>query len=29
MIEDQFLITETEAECMNTLPRTLRDVSAE
>ncbi|EUB99068.1 peptidase M24 [Rhizobium sp. CF080] len=29
MIEDQFLITETGAECMNTLPRTLRDLSAE
>lgn len=29
MIEDQFLITETGAECMNTLPRTLRDVSIE
>lgn len=29
MIEDQFLIAETGAECMNTLPRTLRDLSAE
>lgn len=29
MIEDQFLITETGAECMNTLPRTLRDLSAD
>ncbi|MDQ0134633.1 Xaa-Pro aminopeptidase [Neorhizobium galegae] len=29
MIEDQFLITETGAECMNSLPRTLRDLSAE
>jgi Xaa-Pro aminopeptidase len=29
MIEDQFLITETGAECMNTLPRTLRDLSTE
>uniref|UniRef100_UPI00310136A6 Xaa-Pro peptidase family protein n=1 Tax=Neorhizobium sp. EC2-8 TaxID=3129230 RepID=UPI00310136A6 len=29
MIEDQFLITETKAECMNTLPRALRDLSAE
>ncbi|CDZ46463.1 M24 family metallopeptidase [Neorhizobium galegae] len=29
MIEDQFLVTETGAQCMNTLPRTLRDLSAE
>lgn len=29
MIEDQFLIAETGAECMNSLPRTLRDLSAE
>jgi Xaa-Pro aminopeptidase len=29
MIEDQFLITETGAQCMNRLPRTLRDLSAE
>lgn len=27
MIEDQFLITDTAAECMNTLPRSLRDLS--
>ncbi|TWF58235.1 M24 family metallopeptidase [Neorhizobium alkalisoli] len=27
MIEDQFLITETGAECMTTLPRNLRDLS--
>ncbi|HBF28214.1 Xaa-Pro peptidase family protein [Rhizobium sp.] len=27
MIEDQFLITDSSAECMNTLPRTLRDLS--
>jgi Xaa-Pro aminopeptidase len=27
MIEDQFLVTPTGAECMNSLPRTLRDLS--
>ncbi|MDS7594848.1 Xaa-Pro peptidase family protein [Agrobacterium tumefaciens] len=27
MIEDQFLVTETGAECMTTLPRSLRDLS--
>ncbi|MBO9654799.1 MAG: aminopeptidase P family protein [Agrobacterium tumefaciens] len=27
MIEDQFLVTSSGAECMNTLPRTLRDLS--
>jgi Xaa-Pro aminopeptidase len=27
MIEDQFLITETGVECMNSLPRSLRDLS--
>jgi Xaa-Pro aminopeptidase len=27
MIEDQFLITDTGTECMNTLPRSLRDLS--
>ena len=28
MIEDQFLVTASGAECMNSLPRTLRDLSA-
>ncbi|MCZ7858059.1 Xaa-Pro peptidase family protein [Agrobacterium salinitolerans] len=28
MIEDQFLVTTSGAECMNSLPRTLRDLSA-
>lgn len=28
MIEDQFLVTETGVECMNALPRGLRDLSA-
>jgi Xaa-Pro aminopeptidase len=27
MIEDQFLVTDAGAECMNTLPRELRDLS--
>ena len=29
MIEDQFLVTASGAECMNSLPRTLRDLSAD
>lgn len=29
MIEDQFLITETGAECMNRLPRNLRDLAVD
>ncbi|WP_117193283.1 M24 family metallopeptidase [Rhizobium terrae] len=29
MIEDQFLVTENGVECMNSLPRTLRDLAAE
>lgn len=29
MIEDQFLVTSSGAECMNSLPRTLRDLSAD
>lgn len=29
MIEDQFLVTCSGAECMNSLPRTLRDLSAD
>ena len=27
MIEDQFLVTTAGAECVNSLPRTLRDLS--
>jgi Xaa-Pro aminopeptidase len=29
MIEDQFLVTRSGVECMNTLPRGLRDMSSE
>ncbi|MNY36063.1 aminopeptidase [compost metagenome] len=29
MIEDQFLVTSSGVECMNSLPRTLRDLSLE
>ncbi|MGV1958536.1 M24 family metallopeptidase [Agrobacterium sp. 22-214-1] len=29
MIEDQFLVTSSGAECMNSLPRSLRDLSAD
>ncbi|NTE82873.1 aminopeptidase P family protein [Agrobacterium tumefaciens] len=29
MIEDQFLVTSSGAECMNSLPRTMRDLSAD